>query len=444
MATFIFASEHKAFRAFPGYASRMDVEGLAEYLSFQNFFTDRTLFSGVKLLPAGCYMQLTLGHKPTEPVRYWDFHFEEPEGDIDEADALDELDRLFQQAVNRQLVSDVEIGSYLSGGMDSGSITALAAAQLPFMRTFTVGFDLSSASGVELGYDERSKAEYMSYRFKTEHYEMVLKAGDMERALPSLAWHLEEPRVGQSYPNFYAAKLASKFGKVVLSGTGGDELFGGYPWRYYRAVVNDDFDHYVEKYFGFWQRMIPSGTLPQLMAPVWADASRASPVDIFRNVFKDHASQLTRPEDYVNHSLYFEAKTFLNGLLVVDDKLAMAHGLESSVPFLDNDLVDFAMRLPARMKLGNLAEVVRLNENEPGGKAQRYYERTKDGKLILRKMMGRHIPGRSRGSGEAGIFRARRELVQGREHRLRETSAVQQKGAALRCPRSARCSRARG
>ena len=82
----------------------------------------------------------------------------------------------------------------------------------------------------------------------------------------------------------------------------------------------------------------------------------------------------------------------MNGLLVVDDKLAMAHGLESRVPFLDNDLVDFAMRLPARMKLGNLSEVVRLNENEPGGKAQRYYDRTKDGKLILRQMMARHIP----------------------------------------------------
>lgn len=389
---FLFASEHKAFKPFPGFAPRVDVEGLAEYLTFQNFFTNRTLFSGVKLLPAGCYLKIGLDDRPIEPQRYWDFHFEEPEGHINEADALDELDRLFQQAVNRQLVSDVEVGSYLSGGMDSGSITALAASQLPFMRTFTVGFDLNSASGVELGYDERAKAEYMSYLFKTEHYEMVLKAGDMERAMPMLAWHLEEPRVGQSYPNFYAAKLASKFGKVVLSGTGGDELFGGYPWRYYRAVVNDDFDHYVEKYYGFWQRMVPSGMLPQLMAPVWGEARGVSTLDIFRDVFSDHASRLTRPEDYVNHSLYFESKTFLNGLLVVDDKLAMAHGLESRVPFLDNDLVDFAMRLPARMKLGNLSEVVRLNENEPGGKAQRYYDRTKDGKLILRQMMARHIP----------------------------------------------------
>ena len=99
-------------------------------------------------------------------------------------------------------------------------MTALASSHLPYIKSFTCGFDLNSASGVELGYDERGTAEYMSYIFKTEHYEMVLKAGDMERVL-RLAWHLEEPRVGQSYPNFYAAQLASKFVKVVLSGTRG-------------------------------------------------------------------------------------------------------------------------------------------------------------------------------------------------------------------------------
>lgn len=388
----LFASEIKAFRGFPGFQARMNVGGLTEYLTFQNFFSDDTLFENVKLLPAGCYLQASLGEQAFEPQRYWDFHFQEPEHAPDENEALDELDRLFRQAVSRQMISDVDVGSYLSGGMDSGSITALAARQLPFMRTFTVGFDLNSASGVELGYDERSKAEHMSYLFKTEHYEMVLKAGDMERSLPRLAWHLEEPRVGQSYPNYYAAKLASKFVKVVLSGTGGDELFAGYPWRYYRAVVNDDFDHYVEKYYGFWQRLVPSEILPRVMAPVWDKAGQTDPMAIFRGVFHEHASQLTRPEDYINHSLYFEAKTFLNGLLVVDDKLAMAHGLEGRVPFLDNDLVDFAMRLPARMKLGNLTEVVRLNENEPGGKAQRYFEKTRDGKLLLRNMMTRHIP----------------------------------------------------
>jgi asparagine synthase (glutamine-hydrolysing) len=391
--TLLFGSEIKAILAHGALKAEVDREGLAEYLSFQNFFTDRTLFRSVRLLPSGCYVQVRPGKAPLRPIEYWDYHFEEPESPGSDDDYLEELDHLFQQAVSRQLVSDVEIGSYLSGGIDSGSITALAAKQLPWIRTFTVGFDLNSASGVEMGYDERSVAEYMSYLFKTEHYEMVLKAGDMERILPRLAWHLEEPRVGQCYPNFYAAKLASKFVKVTLSGGGGDELFAGYPWRYYRAVVNEDFDDYVDKYFSFWQRLLNENVRKQVLAPIWNEVSHVDPREIFRGVFHEHAPSLTRPEDYVSHSLYFEAKTFLNGLLVVEDKLSMAHGLETRVPFLDNDLADFAMKLPASAKLGNLTEVVRLDENEPGNKRRSYYQKTRDGKLLLRKMMTRHIPG---------------------------------------------------
>ena len=107
-----------------------------------------------------------------------------------------------------------------------------------------------------MAFDERAKAESMSYQFKTEHYEMVLKAGDMERCMNDLVYHLEEPRVGMSYPNFYAAKLASKFGKVVLSGAGGDELFGGYPWRYYNALNVTSYENYVDQYYLYWQRLI--------------------------------------------------------------------------------------------------------------------------------------------------------------------------------------------
>jgi len=276
--------------------------------------------------------------------------------------------------------------------MDSGSITALVAQQLPYIKTFTCGFNLTSASGLEMGFDERAKAEQLSYLLKTEHYEMVLKAGDMERVMPRLAWHIEEPRVGQSYPNYYIAQLASKFVKVVLGGTGGDELFGGYPWRYYRAVVNDDFSDYIDKYYRFWQRLIPNRTIREVFSPVRREVEHVWTRNIFEGVFHEHAANLTRPEDYVNHSLYFEAKTFLHGLLAVEDKLSMAHGLESRVPFLDNDLVDFATRVPAQLKLGNLANVVRINENEPGKKAERYYERTRDGKLLLRKVMQRYIP----------------------------------------------------
>lgn len=221
---------------------------------------------------------------------------------------------------------------------------------------------------------------------------MVLKAGDMERAMEHLTYHLEEPRVGQSYPNYYAAHLASRFGKVVLAGTGGDELFGGYPWRYYRAAVNVDFENYIDKYYDFWQRLLPNSALSRLFAPIASNVEGVWTRDILRDVFQHRPAHLGRPEDYINSSLYFEARTFLHSLLVVEDKLSMAHGLESRVPFLDNDLVDFAQRVPVSMKLGKLDEVVRLNENEPGPKTSRYLQRSNDGKLLFRRMMAASLP----------------------------------------------------
>ena len=402
---FLFASEIKALLQHPDFAAEVDFAGMAEYFTFQNFFSERTLFAGVSMLPAGCLLRIRPDVAETPRIeRYWDYDFREPEMPASEGEYEEELDRLFRQAVERQLVSDVEVGAYLSGGIDSGSITAVAARHFPTLKSFTVGFDMSSsAEGLEQFFDERVNAERLSYLCKTEHYEMVLKPGDMERCIGDLVWHLEEPRVGQSYPNYYAARLASRFGKVVLSGTGGDELFGGYPWRYYRAVVNDDFEHYVDKYYQYWQRLMPNSILHEVFRPVAERMEGVWTRDIFRDVFASHAEVLDRPEDYVNHSLYLEAKTFLHGLLVVEDKLSMAHSLESRVPFLDSDLIDFAMRLPVGFKLGNLGAVVRLNENEPGRKTRRYFERTNDGKLLLRKVLGRYVGGDTAGREKQGF-----------------------------------------
>ena len=392
---FAFGSEQKAITAQPDFQRKLNKPALLEYFTFQNIFTDQTLLEDIHLLPAGHHALLDLKPKTShlKLSSYWDYRFREPAHPAARQDYIEELDRLFRQAVCRQLVSDVELGAYLSGGMDSGSITAIAARHFPYLKSFTCDFDLSSASGIELAFDERAKAEAMSARFKTEHYEMVLKAGDMERCLPKLAWHLEEPRVGQSYPNYYAAKLTSKFVKVVLSGSGGDELFGGYPWRYYRAAQSQNFEHYIDQYYLYWQRLIDNRLLKQMFAPVWPEVQGVWTRDIFRDVFASHDNDLDRPEDYINHSLYFEAKTFLHGLFVVEDKLSMAHGLESRVPFMDNDLVEFAMQCPVGMKLNNLAEVLRINENEPGDKQGQYFQKTNDGKQILRDMMGRYIPG---------------------------------------------------
>ena len=327
-ATLAFASEQKAILAVPGMQRRLDKEALLEYFTFQNLFTDRTLLEGMRILPAGHYALLDPagGTVRLELTRYWDFEFREPAGQVDAREWREELARLFHQAVNRQLIADVEVGSYLSGGIDSGAITAIAARCYPYLKSFTCGFDLSSASGIELSFDERVKAEAMSARFRTEHYEMVLKAGDMERVLPKLAWHLEEPRVGQSYPNYYAAQLAGKFVKVVMSGAGGDELFGGYPWRYYRAAGAQGFEEYIDLYYVFWQRLLDNRHLQKLFAPIWPEVKHVCTRDIFRDVFRNRDSRLERPEDYINHSLYFEAKTFLHGLLVVEDQLRPACG----------------------------------------------------------------------------------------------------------------------
>ncbi|MCC6865838.1 MAG: asparagine synthase (glutamine-hydrolyzing) [Ignavibacteria bacterium] len=390
---FIFASEIKALLLHPDISVKVNIKALNEYFSFQNIFSDLTLFKDIKLLPPAS--TITLGVKENKSLKikqYWDFCFRN-EYTLTEEEYIIELERLFTQAVNRQLISDVEIGSYLSGGMDSGSITSIAAKNFKNLKTFTCGFDLSSASGLELGFDERIKAEFLSNIYKTEHYETVLKAGDMERVMHDLIWHLEDLRIGQSYPNFYVARLASKFVKVILSGSGGDELFAGYPWRYYRAVVNDDSEHYIEKYYRYWQRLIPDSYKPKFYnEDIYPEILSYQCKDVFRKVLENKLNDEIAPEDYVNHSLYFEAKTFLHGILLVEDKLSMAHSLETRVPFLDNDLVEFAMKVPITHKLKNLNEVIRINENIPGPKTERFFEQNNDGKNILRKALMKYVP----------------------------------------------------
>lgn len=380
---FVFASEVKAFEASGLYHHELDKEGLVEYLTFQNFFTHHTLFKDIHMLMPGHYAVLDRQGKMTTQ-KYWDFDFSK-KIIASKEELIEETDRLFQQAVKRQLVSDVPVNSYLSGGIDSGAITVVASKMMPHMRSFTVGFDLSSASGLELSFDERAKAEHISYLAGTEQYEMVLKAGDMERCMDQYVWHLEEPRVGQSYPNYYAAKLASKFGKVVLSGAGGDELFGGYPWRYLYQDKDISFTDFIDQYYLKWQRLIPNAQLHELLAPIWDDVKHVWTRDIFADVFNPIKKDTFTPDEAINASLYLEAKTFLHGLLVVEDKLSMAHSLETRVPFLDNDLVDFAMQVPNEFKISE--HVGPTNENDLASKKQA----NRSGKLILRETLKKHL-----------------------------------------------------
>lgn len=391
--TLVFASEIKAIIKHPKYSIALNHDALNEYFTFQNLFTYQTLFEGVTMLPPANTVKINSSTMSVIHNSWWDYDFTKADEKIGFDEAVEETERLFKQAVNRQMVADVPVGAYLSGGMDSGSITAIASKKVDRLCTFTCGFDMSAVTGVEANYDERRDAELMANAFKTEHYEQVINAGDLKWSLPRVVYHLEDLRVGMSYPNYYISRLASKFVKVCLQGTGGDELYGGYPWRYYRVFKSLDQRDYFNQYYDFWQRLVSDTEKRELFTDnVYSKINIDEPRKIFERVFTFNDSlKYDKPEQHINNSLYFEIKTFLPGLLLVGDKLSMANGLEERFPFLDNDLVNFAQRIPVKHKLGNLEMMKRIDENEFRDKKLLYTEHS-DGKTVLRKAMMDFMP----------------------------------------------------
>lgn len=389
----VFSSEIKAIISHPDYKIDVDYDALNQYFTFQNVFTYNTLFKGVTMLPPANTVKINSSSDGVYHHSWWDFNFTNPDNNMSFEDATDLTKQYFERAVARQMIADVPVGSYLSGGMDSGSITAVASKHVKRLTTFTAGFDMSEVTGVEANYDERRDAELMANYFKTEHYEQVINAGDLSWSLPRLVYHLEDLRVGMSYPNYYISRLASKFVKVCLQGTGGDELYGGYPWRYYRVYKSLNQSEFFDNYYGFWQRLVTDEDKPKLFtSDAYSKISINTPREVFERVFTFNKDlKYDTPEHHIENSLYFEIKTFLPGLLLVGDKLAMANSLEERFPFLDNDLVELAQKIPVRHKLGNLEQMKRIDENDFRVKSKVYQE-FDDGKNVLRKAMMNFLP----------------------------------------------------
>jgi asparagine synthase (glutamine-hydrolysing) len=388
---FLFGSEVKALLEAFTWSRRVDPRALLEYFTFQNIFSDLTLFEGVRLLPAGHTATVERGGSTLAARRFWDFT---PGGaspsDISFEEATSELRSRIEHAVVRHLMSDVPVGSYLSGGMDSGSLVAIASQSIPNLMTFTGGFDLTLATGIEQNFDEREAAEQMSRLFRTDHYEMVLHGGSMVRVLPRLVWHLEDLRVGMSYQNYYIAQLASRFVRVCLAGGGGDEMFAGYPWRYLPLLSTASEEEFDRASYRAWQRLIPEEERAAFFTPSVLDgAADHSTFDAYRSVYGPGAERTGgwSPSTALDREMYFEAKTFLHGLLIVEDKIASAHSLETRVPFLDNELVDFVLTLPAEYKL-NIEGLRGNGASLPDGSELR----SSDGKHVLRAAMRGLVP----------------------------------------------------
>jgi asparagine synthase (glutamine-hydrolysing) len=340
-------------------------------------------------MPAGTI--LTFDAAGERSRRYWDFDFTRRDEGIEAGAAVEETRRLLLDAVERQLVADVPVGAYLSGGMDSGSLVAGAVRHIPRLTTFTAGFEMSAVEGIEATFDERREAELLAYHFKTEHYEQVINSGDVRWSIPRVVWQLEDLRLGMSYPNYYVARLASKFVTVCLSGAGGDELFGGYPWRYYRVFRALDRESYLHSYYDFWQRLTTREDRRTLFRKA-NGADEDESFAAFAAVFADAGDlRYAGPEDHIANALYFECKTFLHGLFAVGDKLSMASGLEERFPFMDNALVEWAQRLPIRHKLADLEHMLSIDEDALRKKtlAMSSYD---GGKSVLRRAMAGLLP----------------------------------------------------
>jgi asparagine synthase (glutamine-hydrolysing) len=336
-----FASEVKALLEVDGIDVKPDERALCDYFTFQNTFGDTTLFKDIDLLEAGHY--LLIEDENIRKVRYWDFNFSNDK-DLGESFYIDRLRSVFSSAIERQLVSDVPVGSYLSGGLDSGSITAFASRHIPRLMTFTGGFDVATAVSIENFFDERQKAELISRAYGTEHYQMVIHAGDLEWALPRVVFYGEDLRVGMSYPHYYLSQLAGKFVKVVLAGPGGDETLGGYPWRYNMVRDSQSPEEFERSIYDYWSRLVKdrdkNSFFSQQMTDVLGDYNS---MESMRKVLRAGQGECN-----FSKALYLDAKTFLHGILVIEDKLSMAHSLESRVPFLDNELVDFTSSIPEK------------------------------------------------------------------------------------------------
>ena len=365
-----FGSEIKSILCAPGLTRELDADALDHYLSFLYTPRDRSIFKGVNKLPPGHVLIWRDGRYRVE--RYWEIPADEPfRGSEREAAAA--LRAVLADAVESHLVSDVPIGAFLSGGIDSSVVVGLMAETAGTrVKTFSIGFD-------EPAFDELEHARRVADYFGTDHHEFVVKP-DAIRILDDLIAHFDEPFADSSaIPTWYVSEMARKHVTVVLSGDGGDELFGGYD-RYLPHPRVVAFDRYgpkaLRRVAALAAARLPHGTRGKnFLRHVGRDA-QGRYVDAIRLFSADEKPallssevrrRLTGPDPerllsrhfdrfahlpWASQMMRFDTETYLpEDVLTKVDRMSMAHAIESRVPLLDNAVVAFASSLPAALKI---------------------------------------------------------------------------------------------
>lgn len=343
----IVSSEIKSIISSGKYEVKMDFHALNEYLTFQNIISNRTLFEDVKILSAGHNMILDLKTMKLDLVKYWDLELVETDN-RSVTFLKDEFRDILTNSVNRHLIGDAKIGLTLSGGLDSSSILALKKITKEKIETFTGYFDVLNKLKDEKSNNENEFAKKISEKFQSQHNELLISSKDVIGTIDELVWHLEDPRVGMSYTFLQLSKLVSTKVTVNLSGTGGDEILAGYPWRY-EKIVDIDENQFNNKYYEIWQRVLKDDEKKIALKSNVLDLIDLNyPYNKFNEILSNDSSNAN-----INKALYFDFKTLLHGFLIVEDKLGMASSIETRFPFLDYDLIEFVRKLPVGMKFNN-------------------------------------------------------------------------------------------
>jgi asparagine synthase (glutamine-hydrolysing) len=377
--TFLFASELKAMMVYPGFRRKVDPISLTKYLFFEFIPSPHTIFKDAKKLSAASY--LVWDNKAIEVRQYWSpFKSQKCEYDLSEVEAALRITELLTESVKQRLISDVPLGVFLSGGIDSSAITALAQKEVPGkIKTFSIGFEDPS-------FDESTYASLASRYLGTEHHEQTMTPADLLDIVPGLPEILDEPMADASIlPTYLLSKFTRRHVTVALGGDGGDELFAGYPTylahrfatqydRYLGMLhpaikflgnllpVSDDnisFDFKVKKFLSgigypdgirnsVWLGSFPflesQKVLSQEVLSQFSEGRLAEDIYHYEEEYPFN-DRITKVQ-YLDLRLYFQ-----ESVLVKVDRASMACSLEVRAPFLDHELVEFVMGLPSKLKL---------------------------------------------------------------------------------------------
>ena len=447
-----FASEIKSILAALDTTPELDFHALDHYLTFLYTPRDGSIFSGIRKLPPGHLLRWQDGR--TQVTQYWALPADE-HVPASEEEAVESLRAVLRDSVRSHLMSEVPLGAFLSGGVDSSLVVGLMAeASSRPVQTFSIGFD-------DPRYDELEHARVVARHFSTDHHEFVVRP-DALAILDDLITHFDEPFGDSSaIPTWYVSELARRHVTVVLSGDGGDELFGGYD-HYHPHPRVAAFDRWAppgsRRVASLVWPLLPHGVIGKNFLRRVARDERGRYLDAVGYFQQDEKQALLTPEvrrriagmdlegplldrfarfqalPWQVQMMHFDFETYLpEDILTKVDRMSMAHSIESRVPLLDNDVVDFAARLPAHYKIRNGRRKHLLKEAAAGLLPPEILSRRKQGFAVpvggwfrgdLRELFSDVLlsaAARQRGYFEPGfVERLVREHVGGRrDHTLR-------------------------